>query len=230
VPRRDPRDLSLVTRYVGWCGNCGIALFVANRRIESKMHRNDAGPDGQVVVGIIVDRRTRADLGGNFGERETQNAGGFLLFFTGFTRVVPATRKKFLGECVEGFELFLRLPLRHCSSKGNDGAVVHGMIEDGAREDKAVGERDGDANGNPITEIAKHAAGRGAVEIESITHTSEKCGNDVGLAVHGKSDMAHEGFIENLVDAFAIVDAALRLAHHARSLGRRKSFGHGTPH
>ena len=104
------------------------------------------------------------------------------------------------------------------------------MIEDGAREDKAVGERDGDANGNSITEIAKHAAGRGAVEIESITQTSEECGNHVRLAIHGKSDMAREGFIENLVDAFAIVDAALWLAHHARSLGRRKSFGHGTPH
>src|SRR5437764_14285304 len=103
------------------------------------MHRNDAGPDGQVVVGIIVDRRTRADLGGNFGERETQNAGGFLLFFTGFTRVVPATRKKFLGEGVEGFELSLSRIHDSCSSKANDRAVVHEMMADGAREDNAVG-------------------------------------------------------------------------------------------
>src|SRR6516162_4912197 len=104
------------------------------------------------------------------------------------------------------------------------------MIEDGAREDKAVRERHRDANGSSLAKVAEHTAGRGAVKIESIARTGEECGDDVGLAVHGKSDVADEGFVEDFVNAFAVVDTALRLAHDACALGRRNSLGQDAPH
>jgi hypothetical protein len=41
--------------------------------------------------------------------------------------------------------------------------------------------------------------------------------------------VAYESFVENFVNAFAIVDTALWLAHHARAFGWRNGFGHDTP-
>ena len=41
----------------------------------------------------------------------------------------------------------------------------------------------------------------------------------------GESDVAHNAFIQNFVDGFAIVDRAMRLANHSRPLGGRKVSG-----
>src|SRR5215831_1681310 len=102
-------------------------------------------------------------------------------------------------------------------------AVVHGVIENGASENETVGQSDRDADGNAGNESTKHAAGRGTVEIERIVHPSKHCGNNKGLPGHiGKTDVADERFIENLVDGIAIVDGAIRFADKSRAITDRK--------
>ena len=130
---------------------------------------------------------------------------------------------------MQGFPFFLRRIDRSCFAERNDGAVVHGMVENRTREDKTVGESDRNANGKALTEVAEHTAGGGAVEVEGVTHAGEQRGNHVGLAIHGESDVAHKSFVENFVNGFAIIDAAVWLAHHARALARRSCFGHNAP-
>jgi hypothetical protein len=42
--------------------------------------------------------------------------------------------------------------------------------------------------------------------------------------------MADVSFVENFINGFAIVSAAMRFAHYAGMLGWRNGFGHVTPH
>ena len=118
-------------------------------------------------------------------------------------------------ECVEFFD---RIVHENRLAKGDYGAVVHGVIEDGTREDEAVGERDGDADGKAIRKIAQRAACGGAVEIKKIVDARIHCGNDVRLFVSSETDVADEAFIENFIDSSGIVNGALRFAHDARAL------------
>jgi hypothetical protein len=42
--------------------------------------------------------------------------------------------------------------------------------------------------------------------------------------------VADEGFVEDFVDGFTVVDAPLRFAHYARALSGRKRIRHDAPH
>src|SRR5205807_5000024 len=99
-------------------------------------------------------------------------------------------------------------------SEGHDGTIIHRVVEDGPRENKTVGESDRHANGNAFAQVAEHAAGGGAVKINGVADSPEQSRNDVWLAIHGKTHVADESFVENFVNRFAIIDTALGLAHH----------------
>jgi hypothetical protein len=98
-------------------------------------------------------------------------------------------------------------------------------VEAGACEDESVDEGNGDAAVNSLFEVAQHAAGGGAVEIELVAFASEERGNDHGLAVDDESDVADEGFVEDRIDGVAIVVAAFGESADTGALGRRE--GHG---
>jgi len=95
-------------------------------------------------------------------------------------------------------------------------------MEGGPRENEAVNERGSHADGNSLAKSAQHAACGGAVQIERIADAAEICRDDEGLAVHSESDMAHEGFVENFVDGFGVVFAALGQAFDLGSIRRCK--------
>lgn len=98
------------------------------------------------------------------------------------------------------------------------------MIEDGARQNKTVRERNSNANGNSLAEIAQHAAGSGTVKINTVINTSKHGGNDVRLLIDRKAYMADERFIENFVDGFPIIGPAMRFADHACAVGESDGF------
>src|SRR5271168_2619607 len=67
------------------------------------------------------------------------------------------------------------------------------------------------------------------MKINKVAHPREHRGNHKGLPFHGKPHVADKAFIQNLVNRFAVVRPAMRLADHARPLGRREGFGHRAP-
>src|SRR5271169_1876079 len=91
------------------------------------------------------------------------------------------------------------------------------MIKDGAGEDQSIEQRNRDADGDSLIEIAQHAAGGGAVDVQNVSVASKGCGDDEGLAVDNEADMAKESFIEDLIDGVAVVYRALRFAHYTRA-------------
>ncbi len=104
------------------------------------------------------------------------------------------------------------------------------MIEDRAGENEAIRKCHRDADGNSVACCAQHAAGGGAVEINRVADARKQRGNDVRLAIYGESDVAHVTFVEDLVNGFAVVGAAMRFTYYARTLAWRNGFGHVTPH
>ena len=102
------------------------------------------------------------------------------------------------------------------------------MVKDRAGQHQAIGKSYRDAHRNPIACIAEHAARRGTVKINRVADAREQCGDHIGLDINGESHVAHVTFVEDLVNRFAVVRAAMGFAHHARALGWRDGFGHGT--
>ena len=104
------------------------------------------------------------------------------------------------------------------------------MVENGTGEHETVRKSHREADGNPVAQIAQHAARGGTVEINRFANAREQRGDDVRLAIDGKAHVTNESFIEGFVNGFSVVDATMRLAHHARALGWRNGFGHDSPH
>jgi hypothetical protein len=98
-------------------------------------------------------------------------------------------------------------------------------VEAGACEDESVDEGNGDAAVNSLFEVAQHAAGGGAVEIELVAFASEERWDDDGLAVGDESDVTDEGFVEDGVNGGTIVVAPFGESADAGALGG--SEGHG---
>jgi len=225
--RESGHELSPETFGISGNGERGVAACVADWRVGDEAKRDDAGPDFEgIVVGIVFDVAD-ANFGGDFGERQFEDAGGFEFFFVGLARVVPTAGENFFGEGAEGGEFFGGIVDELRGAECDDGTVVHGVIENGAGEDEAVGKRDGDADGEAGRKIAKHAASGGAVEVNGIVDSGEHGGDDVCLRVDGKADVADKGFVEDGVDGGAIVNGALRLADDASAFRRCDRIGHG---
>src|SRR5271165_7388206 len=108
----------------------------------------------------------------------------------------------------------------------NNGTVIHGVIEDGARENQAVNQCNGDADGNSGAGASQRAAGRGTVKVNGIIYAREQRGNHERLSFGGETDMADETLVQNLVNSFTVVRAAMRFADHTRALGWREGIGH----
>ena len=207
-------------------GKRGVAALVTNGRIRGEPQGNDARPNWKrVIVGVVFDR-ANTNFCGNFRERQFENARGFQFLFVGPPSVVPAARQDFFRKGMKCVEFFGGIVNKNCCSEGDNRAIVHGVIENGTRENKAVGEGDGDANGKAVRKIAQHTAGSGAVEVKRVADAGIHCRDDVGLRVRGKTDMTNEPFVENLVDGGAIVNGALRFAQDLRTLRRCKGIRH----
>src|SRR5260370_11292556 len=95
--------------------------------------------------------------------------------------------------------------------------MVHGVIENGAGEDQSIEQRDRDADGDALIEVAEHAAGGRAVDVKHVSVASERSGDDEGMSVGYEADVAEESFVEDLVDGVAVVHRPLRFAHYART-------------
>src|ERR1700722_4686750 len=219
-----------VVRRISWERNSRIALFVANRCLSHGVQRNNSRPNGKSIIGSVIFGRTEAHFCGSFREWQAQDARGLQFFFIGLARVVPAMRQNLFCEGTQRFEFFLQRIDERGFAERHDGAVIHGVIEHRPCKHDAVCQRDCHADFRALADAAEHSAGGGAVKINGVADTRVQRGNHEWLAIRGKADMAHKPFIENLVNGFAVVGAALGFAHNTRALSRREGVGHCAPH
>ena len=94
-------------------------------------------------------------------------------------------------------------------------SVLVDVLEDlhgRARQDQAVHGGDGDRTGDPPTEGMQRAAGGRAVQEHPRPVPAVQRGDDVGLTVGHKADVAEEAFVENRLDGRPVVGRSLRPA------------------
>src|SRR6266446_1388222 len=124
-------------------------------------------------------------------------------------------REDVLAQRAQGSEFFRWIIDYCCGAENYHRAVVHRVIEDGAGQDQSIQQGDRDANGDALIEIAEHAAGGRAVDVEHVSVAPEGRWDDEGLSVGDEADVTEKGFIEDLIDGVAVVNRALRFAHYA---------------
>ncbi len=107
-------------------------------------------------------------------------------------------------------------------SKDNHRAIVHRVMEGGARKHKTVENCYRDAYGRAGFERAQHPAGAGAVDVQLILHPSVDCREDIRLSVNDESDMTIQSFIKNRRYRGAIIRSAGRSAVKGGAFSRRK--------
>ena len=86
------------------------------------------------------------------------------------------------------------------------------MVVHRACKHEPVEECDRDTHGEALFDLTQHAAGGGAVNIEVCVLAPVGCGNHEGLSVSEEADVTQEAFVEDAIDGFTIVDAAVGLA------------------
>lgn len=94
-------------------------------------------------------------------------------------------------------------------AKGDDGSVVHGVVECGSGENKAVDVGDCDACGHTFVEGVEHSAGGCAVNVEVVIDANVNGGDDIGLSFYGEPNVAVKGFVEDGVDGFFVINPAI---------------------
>src|SRR5215469_15609146 len=92
-------------------------------------------------------------------------------------------------------------------------------MESGARENQSVDEGDRNTDRNASAQRAQHTAGCGTVQVKRVATSPKIGGDDVGLVIRYKSDVADKSLIEDFINSVPVVGAALRQAFY---LGTRR--------
>ena len=202
-----------------WAGTARASVqpVVGHRRVGDLPQRQDPGPDGQVVVGLVVDRRPGADLGRDLDQREGEHGGGRQL-----TAVAPADRVAAAGNDVldqgaQGGFLLVGVGDRLGAADGHHRPVVHRVMEGRAGQHQAVHQGDGDADVH-LRPQAEAAPG-GTVQVERVAGPRVAGRDDVRLAAGHEPDVADEALVEDGVHRGPVVGGPLRQASDPGPLG-----------
>src|SRR5205809_4783968 len=101
------------------------------------------------------------------------------------------------------------------------------MIEDRARQHQSIEQRYRHAYGYRLFQVAQHAAGSGAMDIQRGVLPSVRSRDHKRPAVDGKADVTDESFVENAIHSSAVVNSALGLADDTCPLCGNLRFRHG---
>src|SRR4029077_9696958 len=101
------------------------------------------------------------------------------------------------------------------------GAVVHGMMENRARQHESIYQRDGYADVDAFAGGAQHAARGRSMDVELVAEAGITGGNDERLPVDHEADVADVAFIENGVNLLLVVSSALGETPHLGSRSGR---------
>jgi hypothetical protein len=187
---------------LGW-GQGRVEPLVGERRRRGEREREHPGPDGQLVVGLVVLGRAAAHLGRHLGQRHRQDRGGGRLLEVCAADGGGAPRHDMLDEGSQGRVLLGRVVDRPGAAEDHHRAVVQRVMEGRAGQHQPVQQGDGDADLHAGAQ-AEPAAGR-AVQVEVLADACVPGRDHVRLLVHHEADMAEEALVQDGVDGRAVV-------------------------
>ena len=195
----------------------GVSRGSATGSSALEPQRQLARPHRERVVVLVVLRRARAQLGRSLVEREGHDPRRPQLDLRRGAHRGEPPGHDVLHDRVERPRLLRRVPDLTRRAQHQDAAVVHRVVEGGAREHQAVEQRDRQATRRTGAEERQHPARGRAVDHHLVADAREGRGNHERLALVHEAHVADEGLVEDGVDRGAIVVAALRQAPHGGS-------------
>src|SRR5262245_24260033 len=215
-----------ILRNIRWRGNLRGASRIRNRRTCDHLQRYHSRPRAKRVILFIINRRPLANLRGKLRNRQTQRIRRLQLSLVRVASLCPASGQNVFGERTQSLEFFCWILHHHRSTQNDHRPVIHRVIEDRPRQHQSIQQRDRNADGNTAVEIAQHATGGGAVNIQIVARTPVGRRNHERLPVDVEANLADETFVKNFVNRLAIVDAPVRFAHDAGA----RAWGDGLRH
>ena len=178
------------------------------------------------MVRLVVLRRSGADLGGGFLERDREEKRLAVFVGRGHPGLILSAGCDMRGDRGRGrVELVLVGDLASLPVD-DDRPVVHRMVECAPRHDEAVDDRGHDADLGAGAQRFPRAGAAGPVEVDRVADTRVDRGEAsrrAGAVV--ERDVADQRLVEDLVDRVAVVDAPLGEAMDLRAFGRRRHAG-----
>ena len=167
--------------------------------------RDHPRPNGPVVILLVVDGRSSADLRSALLDLHVQDGGGLQLLAMDRAQLLPASRVHALHEILQ--HLLLGLGVLHLLrlAEQHHRAIIDRVMEGGARQHEPVDVRHRYAGIHAAFEAAQHARGARAVPVHLIALAPVVRRGHVRLAVDDVADMAQEPGVENGVDRREVV-------------------------
>jgi hypothetical protein len=109
-----------------------------------------------------------------------------------------------LDDRVQGVPPLALVRHRLRVAEDHHGAVVHGVVEGGARQHEPVHEGGGEAHGHAPLEGLQHAAGRGAVHEDLVPDARVDGGDHEGLPLADEPDVADQRLVQDRVHGGAV--------------------------
>src|SRR5207302_5324672 len=103
-----------------------------------------------------------------------------------------ASWKNVFREGVQGLNFLLRIIYQLSHPQDHYRAVIHRVIEHGARQYEPVEQRHRNADRDTVLQLAQHSASGGAVDVEEIIFASIGGRNYVRLIIGYKDDVSQE--------------------------------------
>lgn len=113
---------------------------------RNNRQRQNARPDRKRVIFFVVFRGARANLRGDFGQRQSEYRRGLQFEVGRPADLIPAPGDNVLGERVQCIQFFIAVFHGHRAAQNYNRAVIHGMMKRRARQHNAVYMRHRDAN------------------------------------------------------------------------------------
>ena len=146
-------------RVGGWDGTRGqpgVRYWLAGHEPD----REDARPDREGVVFLVIDGRARPDLRRRFLDGQREHQGRVQLGLRGRPDLLPSASDQVVRECLEHAKLLLRALDRLRRPEDHRRSIVHGVVERRPGQDQAVDQRHRHADLDSLPHGLEHPARR----------------------------------------------------------------------
>ena len=118
---------------------------------------------------------------------------------------------------------------QHGRPQSHHRPIIHRVVEHRPRQHQPIHQRHGNADGKPRRHSPQHPASRRSMKINRISRPRIHRRDNIRLSLDRKSHMTNKPLIQNLINTLAVINPAMRLAHHTSSSIRCESIRHRRP-
>src|SRR5215472_15774228 len=181
---------------------------VRNGQLRPQCEWENSSPDGQSVIGFLVQWRTGSNFRGCLFDHKFQDGCRFEFLFVGGAHIGPTSREQMLRNRTQGAQFPFAIFHLLRDTKSDHRTIIHRMMERGTSQHQAVDERNGNADGNTFLEFSHHSAGGRSVQVEFVAVATVQRRDHERLAAGLEADVCHKTGVQNRMNRLRVMRAA----------------------